>query len=471
MFGQNGKVHDNSFRDCGQGGPSYGIGTAAMNVFGTNMYIYNNQAEKSGICAEITLRDGVFANNLCSHVARYGTGVSTGSDQNGVWNMVVENNIFKNMYAACEFHGTSGGFGTMDRLHVVHNIYINSPNCAVQDGVFSNYPGFEKDTAVHYFSEFSHNVMSFPTYYDANTIYGVQVTAAHERWVLDSNTIIMPPTQAGDTKNEAIQIQQSARYWAPSTAYSKGVLVQKVRPVPGNDFFMASGNCTSAAAEPAWVATAGGTSTTTDNTCTWTYQGKLAVHELSNNRIIGNGTGRDNPYCDEIALDTVPENVQLENNSISYQGGCLKVENSLRPLPSDGVALIQSMTMPQNGGVSDGSRYSFWAPGHNPFKDSVPVLGYYKVGQVIWQYKPTANFMWIVTREGFAAPVWESRRNYSYMSLVVPATDNGHIYANVAGNCTSGPSQPAFPVGTDQTVADNSCTWREVGAAAAFTLH
>lgn len=57
------------------------------------------------------------------------------------------------------------------------------------------------------------------------------------------------------------------------------------------------------------------------------------------------------------------------------------------------------------------------------------------------------------------------------MSLVVPTTDNGHIYANVAGNCTSGASQPTFPPGTDATVSDNTCMWREVGAATAFTLH
>ena len=279
-----------------------------------------------------------------------------------------------------------------------------------------------------------------------------------------------------------INVSSPAPYWQPNNSYaapSYNSVVQPVRPSPNNPLFLNSAACTSGGSEPSWNTTTPFVSTTTDGTCTWTYEGPMPVHQLSNNRLLGIGggttytaSGTDNFYCSEItASSTDIERIVMDNNSIGYPGGCLYQRGANRPLPVSGDQI--QMKIPANTSISDGSRYTFGVPVAGfAWTDVVPVYGYYQVDQHINKYNSSDASYWIVTRTGYAAPVWASATAYSYESLVVPATDNGHVYAQtVVAGCTSGSSQSSFPTGTNATVNDNTCTWREVGTAAAFTLH
>ena len=471
--GANDKIHDNHFGRCGVGGPSTSAPSSAINIFGGNDYMYNNRIEGGGICTELSGIGQVFEGNYCGNAAVSGKGLVIGSVAGGVWNITVRDNSFTNMYQACAIQN---GNGTLDRVHITNNTFINSSNCSLQDGTTPpvGYPVVTPDSVVHGFSEFSHNTM----------IEGyVAISSHYEKWVVDANTIITNNSIPAGYGNSPSYISMASNdpYWLSSHAYAASASVQRIRPRPDNDIFLlsATGACTSGSSEPSWVTTAPFVSTTTDGGCTWTYQGKMPVHQLSNNRIIGIGGGTklsngvDNQYCQEFLMDMDPERVQMENNSISYPGGCLYQRTPNRPkpvIPGTGGTFAQNMRIPANTPVSDSARYS-WYNASN-WVDLLPTNGYYQVGQQIWQYKPSTNFMWTVIRTGYAAPVWAKGQSYYYMSLVVPSADNGHFYAQVVtAGCTSGGSQPTFPTGTDATVNDNTCTWREVGTAAAFTLH
>lgn len=470
--GINDTIHDNHLRECGQGGPAYATGSSAINIYGDRDRVYNNRIEKSGICTELSTRGGIFEGNYCGNEARVGTGVSIGSVNGGVWDIVIRNNTFRNTYRACAIANT---IGALNRIYITDNTFINSPDCSLEDGTSYpvGYPVFEVDNVIHGFSEFSHN-----TLIESN----VMITSTYEKWVVDANTIITNQSIPAGPGNSPIYISVAGAspYWLPSHSYANSSLVQRVRPRPDNDQFLlsATGACTSGSSEPTWVTAAPFVFTTSDGTCSWTYEGRMPVHQLSNNRIIGIGGGTllsggpDNEYCAEFLLDLDPERVQMENNSISYPGGCVWQRTPNRPYPvvsGTGVG-AQIMRIPANSPISDGSRYSWYT--YQTWNDIQPIAGYYQIGQQIWQYKPSTNFMWTVTRTGYAAPVWANSQSYSYMSLVVPLTDNGHFYAQVApAGCTSNSTPPRFPTGTDATVTDSTCTWREVGAAAAFTLH
>ena len=53
--------------------------------------------------------------------------------------------------------------------------------------------------------------------------------------------------------------------------------------------------------------------------------------------------------------------------------------------------------------------------------------------------------------------------------LVVPASDNGHVYQQVAGaSCRSGRTTPAWPVAAGDSVREGTCEWREAGPAVRF---
>ena len=59
-------------------------------------------------------------------------------------------------------------------------------------------------------------------------------------------------------------------------------------------------------------------------------------------------------------------------------------------------------------------------------------------------------------------PTWTTAVAYSTNSIVTPTPSNGHFYKAIQGG-VSGASQPAFPTGTGQQVADGSIIWQEAG--------
>lgn len=61
-----------------------------------------------------------------------------------------------------------------------------------------------------------------------------------------------------------------------------------------------------------------------------------------------------------------------------------------------------------------------------------------------------------------AFPVWSATTSISVNSIVQPTVANGHYYKAIQGG-TTGSSQPTFPTGTGQQVADGSCIWQEAG--------
>lgn len=57
---------------------------------------------------------------------------------------------------------------------------------------------------------------------------------------------------------------------------------------------------------------------------------------------------------------------------------------------------------------------------------------------------------------------WEPSHVYALNDIIVPTIRNGHEYkATVAG--TSGATEPVWPTGSSQGVADNGITWTEIG--------
>ena len=467
------KVHDNYVTNCLEG----------LNVFGDFDHVYNNISNNAVICSEIAQAGMVWEGNICTAPAQYGKGIVIGSDASGAFDITVRNSTFKNMYQACAIENVDG---TIDRIHITHNNFINSLNCSLGDGTTmpSGYPIAVPDTVVHGFSEFSHNTMEVANAANMPSAF-VNIISTYESWTLDSNTFLVNgaiPPGSGNSPTYIDVANGAAPYWQPNSsnaAPSYNSVVQPVRPSPTNPLFLPSAACTSGSSEPSWNTTTPFVSTTTDGTCTWTYEGPMPIQQLSNNRLLGIGGGTTNSvngpineYCQEFTISNADiERVVVENDSIGYAGGCVYKRGHNRPNPES--SGVYQMLIPANTAISDGSRYTWGVIDLGyPWTDAVPVDGYYQLNQRVNKYNASDASYWIVTRAGYAAPVWASTTAYSYESLVVPATDNGHFYAQtVVAGCTSGSTQPSFPLGTNATVNDNTCTWREVGTAAAFTLH
>jgi len=61
-----------------------------------------------------------------------------------------------------------------------------------------------------------------------------------------------------------------------------------------------------------------------------------------------------------------------------------------------------------------------------------------------------------------AFSTWTASVSYSVNSIIEPTSSNGHYYKAIQPG-TSGTSQPTFPTGTGQEVADGQVIWREAG--------
>ncbi|MFB3915148.1 MAG: hypothetical protein ACE14M_00340 [Terriglobales bacterium] len=469
------RVHDNYFKDCGWGGPAYGNVLAAINGNGSHFHAYNNYVEKAGQCFESGSRNALIEGNFCTNDAQFGWGINIGNTGAGTWDVVVRNNTFRNTSG----YSVSNGIGTMNRIHITHNTFINAGRILLGDGAASNSWGSEVDSVVHGTSEFSYNTMWYPSTAPMAEYWGATVQAAYERWEVRNNTFEFAG-QPDNGKPNFISLAGLVHVWRPSVTYSLNALIQPVRPAQGNSFYKVTTAGTSGATEPVWCTTTA--CTVTDGTVTWTYQGKMPIHSVANNRIVGVGkTGGTNIAPGEISLLYVrPHEFVMEGNSVSYPGAAIYLWGDplgyTRPY-LDHSTSVGHMPLPMNTPVGDSSRYpwdSLQASYGHTWQDTAPVMGYYRVGQKIWKYKPAdgSSPYWLVTREGFGAQPWQanfSSPGYAYGYWVRPITDNGHFYIQIASaTCTSGGSEPSWPTATGATVTDNNCTWQEAGTAAAF---
>lgn len=64
------------------------------------------------------------------------------------------------------------------------------------------------------------------------------------------------------------------------------------------------------------------------------------------------------------------------------------------------------------------------------------------------------------------AAVWAASTNYSTANNNVAPTyanANGHVYEETVASCTSGSTEPSWPITPGGTIGDNTCTWKEEG--------
>lgn len=80
-------------------------------------------------------------------------------------------------------------------------------------------------------------------------------------------------------------------------------------------------------------------------------------------------------------------------------------------------------------------------------------------------YQIYAEGMWMYLREMSVLPgfnIWKASKAYVAGQVITPTTPNGHSYqCSTAG--TSGASEPTWPTGSGDTVADGSAVWTEIG--------
>ena len=79
----------------------------------------------------------------------------------------------------------------------------------------------------------------------------------------------------------------------------------------------------------------------------------------------------------------------------------------------------------------------------------------YSLAKRIWNEVPTIGDYagWINVKTGIYAPAWKKNTVYTIGELVVPNSNNGHVYRCVE-NGTSGNSQPNFPLTSRSRVSD-----------------
>ncbi len=110
-----------------------------------------------------------------------------------------------------------------------------------------------------------------------------------------------------------------------------------------------------------------------------------------------------------------------------------------------------------------------FSTGHKWQGAVAPTGGFWRHGAEVRNTKLTVpgNIGWVNVRAGQAAPIWAASAEHSVGDLVVPTTDNGHVYRCVTAGRT-GSSPPGWPAHSGITVRDGTAVWSEAGVAALF---
>lgn len=468
--------YNNTLIGCGNGGPGYTQSISAINLNGTSQVIENNTITGSGQCFESGARHNTYIGNICD-----ATGVTAspnlcmniGNTGAGAWDILIEGNTCKNFGSI----GTvANGNGTLNRITIQGNTFIDSGSIALQSGVNANTVVKETDTVVHGTSYLKNNTF---TYSATNTgkLYGFSIGGgnntpqyAQEAWVADGNTIRLPNWNA-DSIGFAVQFSYASfPGWQPSHSYTAinaatGNGSAYAQPTAPNGYYYAvTTTGTSGSSEPTWCTTA--SCTVTDGTAVWTLQGKKPQQVVSNNRI--DGPQALTSFNSDIVFDgTLMNDVALVNNTFNYPAWLYR-----RNAPTGfgwnatiATKVYDRSPIPTNRPHGTTNSMPWYDPGYSPWVDSTPQYGRFNIGDHITKY--ATNGGWTVNRAGQAAPIWQASLAYGYNNWVVPTIDNGHFYRTQAA-CTSNSSEPTWPTGAGTTVADNTCTWVESGTAAGF---
>ena len=457
---------------CGNGGPAYSNSSSGINYNGAHPLIYNNYVWGSGQGEEYGGRGAeIYGNTYDGRTlsgGNQGICFNIGSTGSGVWNVDFHDNT------CIGFLSAGGGYnsiGTMDRITIDHNQFINSGIFHIAGGLDSNsitcsspLASCENDTVIHGTSTFTRNLIVSNTIPGGVSLdNGGTLSASLESFEIAGNTYQV--NYNWGTGNPHIDLAGSVRIWKPSTAYTNASSNGYAYPTVLNGYvYQASTAGTTGTTEPTWPSTIGGT--VTDGTVTWTCA-YLQPSFLINNETFtlpagytesaGNGYDItfDNPSREMASMSNVSGNYawQIYHRTANGRGNIASNANEL---------------VPANTPYSDSNRYFNTLPSSTYYAPYQRAATYFPLGsRQRYQTPISGNVGQVVSAAGWNAPVWLASYSYAAYSYVQVPTDNGHFYRNLAA-CTSNSTAPTFPTISGAKVTDNTCTWQESGPDAVF---
>jgi len=306
-------VHDNTFYQCGLGGPTVSTTGAAINLNGSTSHIHDNFVSDSGQAVEGAGHDSeVYANKFDGGGPDvYGAGphewLNLTSATYGLWNWTVRDNIVRGWNGG----GVENVNGIMADVTIDGNTIIDDTNgISIGSGKETNNVNYgPQPPKPHGVSSVSGNKFSntgaiYPTSFTLS-VNGNQ-SPYLENVVLDRNLItyktgycsVTPHTSClkdSDCTGGGAACQVPSMLlaitspglgptWIASTAYGAGKVA--VPTVENSYIYMNKGSAgTSGSSEPAWCTTLN--CTVTDGSVTWTLYGSRPRVALSNTTVVG----------------------------------------------------------------------------------------------------------------------------------------------------------------------------------------
>lgn len=484
------EVRDNYASGCGTGGPARpGIALSAYNIACIDCIFSRNTFDMrlggSSYPAEIGFKRGMMSENYfaCDRASTQNTGVQIGSANAGIYDMTVMGNTFNQ----CDV-GVGNGSGSADRMYFLKNHFIDAA-LQVSGGLDVTQLGTPNFPETVYHSQ---GVVDGNTFVISGAVtsalnlpegvLGIGGTFGNgyplnESWLITNNVFAIRQTYC--TLGTKLQCQQDGdcaagscalpsgfltvtgnsggTRWAPSTACNAGSPVYSrtyVFPVVYNGYYY---KCTTAGTtgttEPTWPVDLN--ATVSDGTAVWTNAGRKAVVTVINSVIQG------------------PEffgTYSAPNGMVSLRTGTDRDGLVIQGLQGTFAILIQNNTDTFNNPTGNETIPAFQVYSNylQRYGTVVPTLGYFPVNAKVTNTAPSAgHFGWLATRAGRAGTAWATGTDYAFGAWVVASSDNGHAFTQrTPGGCTSHAStEPTWQTGAGALTTDNTCSWKESGAA------
>jgi len=495
-------VHDNSFYQCGLGGPATSTSDSALNMNGNYSQAHDNFAEDYGQCMEGAGHDDDFQGNTCDgHGPDIQSSaspsphlfVNLSSGTYGIWNWSVRNSrAIAN--SGVDIENVLGMLGDV----LVENNEIMDDTAGISCGtgretnnvVYGPQPPSIHGTCTIRNNRFTYSGAQFPVTY-ALSINGNQSPYLQSS-IWDGNNISFnfgfcggTPTFACTTSNDCTAGACvapigafsgakifSGQKWQPSVSYA-GLVSSPTQPgvvVPSLDntfIYMNKGTTgTSGTTEPNWC-TVGVGCTVTDGGVTWTLYGRRPTAVVSNtNYKTPPGIGQSN--LDITLLGGVPKSAfqvtnYRSNLTARFNCGANGTAAGLLGAGNNDCPFTAFETIPANFPYSDDTHYS----------DTLPIGGIWSLGQRVLKVTPVASASpgWIVTTGGRGCIPWTLNTAFLFGDFVCAVPDDNHAFRQtVLAGCTSGGAQPTWNTGGGSVTSDNTCSWTESGQSAQFGL-
>jgi hypothetical protein len=470
--GQRWLVHDNFADNVGLGGPAYSSYLAAWNLTGEQWTAENNFATNVGQCAEIGTNRVVLRNNVCTSSPPNSVAVNIGSNGAGAYDIEVSNNFifqFGNCIVA------ANGLGPLNRLYIQSNICIDAGSIHVQSGqetVIYN-DGQLLDTTIHGRSFLDRNIQIFSAplvspaigigAYNTSqsglegisiTNHRIYFTHAYCQGETGPRRICSLDSDCGSHMCRLMShvlvvsgFQGGGDRWKPALKYKQGDVV--VPDVSNGFYYRCIAAGTSREVEPVWPTEAG--SSVTDGEILWVNKGISPTVTVSNMRVSG-------PF----GIRTIGEEFKLEQTRRENVRVDFVMSNFPWTVKANNYEQAETFEelVPANQFYGDADRVA----------DAMPLAGRYDLGTQIHRLNPNARDRgWLVTRAGYAAPVWKQNTAYAFGTYVTPVDDNGYFYMQIVGSgCASSRAEPDWPKTSGDPVNDGTCTWKLGGQAVRF---